>query len=321
MDQSSFTTISDTPTRLLVITDEQWWVHAIGSILEPSGYTVTSVPTLARGLETMQDFMPGAVLVHLGLPNETGPDIIRTLGDFGLDPTSPVFLLSTNPLSRDERIAALRAGAWDCIHPPLVAEELVLKLGTYLSAKRTVDRIRQHALIDEETGLYSMYGIVRRVQELARFAQRHHRALGCAAFTFRMNRIDQFANPPAEADSGYQALVDRLGHFLVARGRTSDVVGRIGRSEFVILAPETDPEGVVRMAHRLADECMSSDALHEAVKRDESYLCAGCYAVPDFASAELSPFDLVIRATDALRRVQSDPDVSAPIRFYASAAN
>src|SRR3989454_5532676 len=44
--------------------------------------------------------------------------------------------------SREQRIAALRAGAWECIAPPHEADEILLKIGAYVRSEEHTSELQ-----------------------------------------------------------------------------------------------------------------------------------------------------------------------------------
>src|SRR5690606_35212444 len=88
-----------------------------------------------------------------------------------------------------------------------------------------------------------------------------------------------------------------------------DVMGRLGPTELIILAPHTDAEGAARLARRISE--LRSKQGGEAVPpadEGESRLrpCIGYCAVPSFRDSRADPVDLLVKATMALRRAQTD---------------
>src|SRR5439155_1248235 len=145
------------------------------------------------------------------------------------------------------RLAALRAGAWECITPPHDADEILLKIGAYVHAKLDADRARTEGLLDAVTGLYNRQGLARRARELGSQAFREHGPLACVVLALDIE--------PAEPASAQQQGGTSLGRYVQAiksAARLSDVIGRLSATEFAVLAPGTDAGGARRLAERLA---------------------------------------------------------------------
>jgi GGDEF domain-containing protein len=92
--------------------------------------------------------------------------------------------------------------------------------------------------------------------------------------------------------------------------RGSDIIGRLGQNEFVILAPETEMPGLMHLANRLV-AAFEAEAL---ITGSPGSVQIGCYAVPDFASTHIEPVEMIVRATQALRVAQL-PGASPVQRF------
>ncbi len=279
----------------LVAIQQEWPARSLGSILSPAGFAVLRASTGEQVLQKARMERPDVLILDAIFPDMTGVDLCRALRDQHIaGAATPVVLALPGAPTRDQRLAGLRAGAWDVVGLPLDAEEFILRLGAYVGAKAEADEAREEGLLDIETGLYNMRGLLRRVRELGSEALRHRRPLACIVISPEIpwSALGGDGDPAP----GFGDLV----HVFQSAGRLSDAFGRIGDSELVVLAPETDPAGAVRLAERLtaaAEEHFSA--------RGNSLLSpqmrAGCYAVGDFHEAAIEPVEMLVRATMALR--------------------
>ena len=98
-----------------------------------------------------------------------------------------------------------------------------------------------------------------------------------------------------------------MGQLFKRTGRSSDAIGRLGQSEFAVIAPATSSEGALRLIQRLGGTIESSPI---PVRGGERYLKvrAGYCAVPDFAESPVDAVELLLRATTALRDLKRDGD-------------
>ena len=119
-------------------------------------------------------------------------------------------------------MAALAAGAWECIAPPHDADEILLRMQGYVRAKLDADRARAEGLIDPLSGLYNRQGLARRARELGSQAFREHGALACVAVALDLEQDE--AGLAAEEVDG--AAVVRCVSALKSSPRLSDVVGQ-----------------------------------------------------------------------------------------------
>src|SRR5439155_9009183 len=190
-------------------------------LLEGGGYAVLQERTGQHGLERAGTTEPDVILVDAELPDMAGVELCRMLrADPRVSSSTPILLTIRDAATREQRLAALRAGAWECIAPPHDAEEILLKIGAYVHAKLDADRARAGGLLDPVTGLYNRQGLARRARELGSQAFREHGPLACIVLALDLE-------PPGGVNLG------RSVQAMKAAARLSDVIGRLGatRSE------------------------------------------------------------------------------------------
>jgi diguanylate cyclase (GGDEF)-like protein len=195
--------------------------------------------------------------------------------------------------SRQKRLEALRAGAWDFIGSALDGEELPLRLDAYVRAKQEVDRAREESLLDELTGLYNLRGLARRARELGSQAFRHREPSACIVLTAVM------ADEGGAFDAS--AVIERLASVLRDTGRSSDAIGILGPGEFAVVAHGTDSGGAVRFAERLAQ------AASETMPARLLSVAAGYDAVANYHDSPIEPSDMLMRASMAMRQSRTEP--------------
>jgi two-component system, cell cycle response regulator len=273
---------------VLIACEHEWFSRSLGTILAPRGYAVLRAYTAKQALERSAGSNPDAVFIDRTLPDMTGTDLCRQLLEEDLvSRSAAIMLLATSPVSREERIRGLEAGAWDMLTLPLDAEEMMLRVDRYIRGKLESDRLRDEALIDPATGLYSWHGIAQRVRELGAAAERFGRPLACIVFTTAPDGDGEDAEPSPEAAN--------IAELLRSTTRKSDVLARIGPREFAVITPDTTPSGARRLVERLRERSGAPAGPEIAGFR------AGIYAVDNLRETKLDPLELVLRATAASR--------------------
>ena len=293
---------------VLIASHQESSSRSLESILGPIGYTVVKAYTAAQTLERTRRAQPDAIILDATLPDQDPLEICRTLRhDPEFAPDTPIIIVSSDHATRQQRLDALRAGAWEYLGQPLDAEHLLLKLETFTRVKRGADRAREEGLVDQATGLYNLRGLARRARELGAQASRLNAALACVALA------PDFGDgvPGSEPTDGVlEAVVAQLAAAFRAAGRVSDAIGRLGPTEFAVVASGTDAGGAVRLAERLAN------AVTEAPREDLSTptgaaarfrLRAGYYVVPDARAPAADPADTILGAASALRLARAEP--------------
>jgi len=243
------------------------------------------------------------ILVDAELPDIAGVELCRTLrADPRVSSSTPILLTIRDAATRAQRLAALRAGAWECITPPHDADEILLKIGAYVHAKLDADRARTEGLLDAVTGLYNRQGLARRARELGSQAFREHGPLACVVLALDIEP----AEPAAQQQGG--TSLGRYVQAIKSAARLSDVIGRLSATEFAVLAPGTDAGGARRLAERLASSVSATTATSAAGVGATAPVRVRCgyEAVANVGYAPIEPVDLLVRAAAAVRTGRAD---------------
>ena len=269
------------------------WVE---EALSSNGFAVLRTPTGQHALARARTTNPDVILIEAVLPDMSGLELCRTLReDPRVSNSTPLVVTTPHAPTREQRIEALRAGAWECIGRSTDGTELVLKLRAYMRAKLDADRSRVDGLLDPATGLYNRQGMARRVQELGSQAFRDHASLACVVLA-----LDLEPDAAAAGDAAAAAIL-RSVQALKSAGRLSDVLGRLGPTEFAVIAPATDPPGALRLAERLV-RAVQGTSTAGGERLPVRQVRVGYEAVTNVGYAPIQPVDLLVRASAALRR-------------------
>jgi diguanylate cyclase (GGDEF)-like protein len=283
---------------VLVAGQHGWFVRSLESIFASSGFSAVTISNDELTIGSLPDVKPDLVVLEADPPDVLWRDVIdRVRFQAALSQSTPIIATTAEPLTRQKRLEAMRAGAWDVFGHPLDAEVLTLKAWAYARAKMDADDARERGLVDPETDLYNVRGVLRRIYEEASEATRHRRPLACLVAAVTPPNESASEEDVAEAARDAARTIRRTG-------RASDVFGRLGPNEFVVIAPGTDATGARRFAQRLTGT--SNGNGNGTPSGDvKTRLTTGFAAVADLARAEIEPVDLFVRAIVALRTAQS----------------
>ncbi len=285
------------PTLVLIVDDQEWSARALESILSPNGYAVLRAYTGRQALELAATVHPDAVIIDVTLPDLDGITVCEMLRNGILGAHTPIVVTTSGPCERAMALSAYRAGAWEFCSQPLDGESFLSKLATFVRSKREVDRVHDDALVDPVTGLYNLRGLARRAHEIGAEALRNRKALACVALSAEGTPSD--GSPPPTGLAGEVAV--HLEKVFRSVGRASDARGRVGVAEFGIIAPSTEASGAVRLVQRV-QERLDSESLTFCGTPCTLTVRAGYYAVSDFAESPVDAIEMLLRATNALRR-------------------
>lgn len=282
------------PTTILIANDQEWSARSLESILTAEGYEVLRAFTGGQALQRATEARPDIIILDRQMPDIGGTEVCRRLrADPMFGPTTPIIITTAGPAGRTQRLEAFESGAWDFMGQPIDGEVILLKVRTFLEAKRAADASRNHALLDAATGLYTRDGLARRAREIAADAMRHHQPVACVVFSPETPALEA-ALVTAED------LVQEITRFFRSSGRGADAVGRLGPLEFGVIAPATTVDGVGRMIGRIetAVAASTSPALQA---EGRITLRAGYWGVSDFAESSIDPAEMIERAGAALK--------------------
>jgi diguanylate cyclase (GGDEF)-like protein len=297
---------------VLIACDQEWSGRSLESILGPRGYAVLRAYTGRQALELARASQPDAVIVDARLPDLDGVDVCRMLREQpSFSATTPIVMTATGPMSRAQRLAAYQAGAWEFCSQPLDGDLLIAKLSTFIRCKGEVDRVREESLTDDLTGLYNVKGLARRAKEIGAEALRTHHALACVAFG---PDASVRARSEEELREVEQQIGERIGGILRAAGRASDAIGRLGQSEFAIVAPSTPAAGAVRLVERMREK-MQAASIALGGSEHSIMIRAGYTAVPDMAESPVEADEMLLRAVRALHHLRTEAN-GAYVRSY-----
>ena len=296
---------SSRPPLVLIANDQEWSARSLESILAPNGFAVLRAYTGQQALDRARTAQPDLIILDAQMPDMHGVEVCRAIKE---DPrysgTIPIIITTSGPSGRAQRLEAYRAGAWEFLGQPLDGEALLLKLQTFIRAKFEIDRVRDESLLDQLTGLYNMRGLAKRAREIGSEAFRRHHALACIVFS-----PDPESNPSENTDQISEEhatkVAERVGEIIRHRGRASDAIGRLGRSEFAVIAPSTESEGAVRLMQRLG-QSIEAESVNLGDLEKKLRIRAGYCAVPDFAESSVDAVEMLLRATTALRHLRSE---------------
>ncbi len=275
---------SGKPRLVLIASTEDWSGRALETILRPNGFEVVRAYSGAGAIEAIRIAEPDLIIIDNTLADGAGLELCRRLrSEPHISGSTPVLLIGSGAPTRMRRIEALRAGAWDQLHLPLDAEEVLLRIQAFSLAKRAADQARYDGLIDAETGLYNMRGIALRAQELGSQAARKHAPLSCIVLA-------------PDLDQSNTTSVHQVAKVFKTVGRRSDAIGRVGSAEFGVVAIFTSGAGCVKTAERLVSHVPSVG------------FKAGYYCIEDFHAAPVDATETILRATTALQMARSHPE-------------
>jgi PleD family two-component response regulator len=290
------------PPIVVIGVEQEWAARSLETVLGPRGFAVVRAYSGRQTLDLAEVASPDVILVDSRLPDMDGVEVARTLRDEGrVGPHVPVVITTSGPAPREFLRGAYQAGAWSVWEQPIDGELLLLRLDTWVAAKRVVDEAERVSLVEIGSGLYTYLGMNRRADEVMADAVRRQTPVTCVAIAPVVWR-------PADGDDEFaapHAVTALVGSLLAEAARGSDVVGRVGASEFAILAPMTESGGAIELVERLRDRVAALPPVMSDGRAMRIGLRAGVATADLALMARGDGRNLLMQASAALRYAQS----------------
>jgi diguanylate cyclase (GGDEF)-like protein len=288
------------PSRVLLVSSAGSQRSADRALFEGAGLAVTEAGSLAEARAQLEA-QPDLLLIDRTLPDGDGLDLLQEVKS-GSDEFLPVVI--SGPGETAQRVAALQAGADECLSRPIDGAELLARARALLRLKTTHDRVRgvqreleRMVVSDSLTGLFNRRALIDRLNgEFAR--------VGRYRTPMALAMIDLDGFKPINDTYGHlfgDQVLRAVGGAILRSVRTLDIPARYGGDEFVLVLPQTDAAGALRVCERILKNvtALEFSPAGETVKLTAS-LGIGFHPSEDVATPE----DLLRAADDALYRAK-----------------
>ena len=263
--------------EILILEDDPEISRFFQMKLDNPARTIFVAQTMKLATEILEEHDIDLILLDLTLPDADGRSFLRQVRENQRTSTVPIIVISgrRGPVTKTE---CFELGADEYFEKPVALEMLAAAVGAKI--KRAAELARR-ARYDVLTGLLNRVAfqeVFRRTQALSRRA-RSSLALALLDLDKFKSINDMFGHP-----LGDRVLI-RAAQIITRALRRSDVVGRWGGDEFVVLLPETDCAG----AHRALEtvrRALSEDSFETAGPALKLSFSAGVVDVTDGATLD-----------------------------------
>lgn len=248
------TTHNDSPTRgqILVVDDEEPNRTLLRDPLEARGYEVVEAESSRQALQCLTHSLPDAILLDVMMPGTDGFKLCRQLKGDRRTAHVPV-LLVTALSERKERLQGIEAGANDFLNKPVDIQDLILRVGNAVYAKRLFDQLQAERDKSERLLLNTL---PRRIAERMKqgelnIADHHEEVTVLLADLVGFTALTTHVEP----DQVVSLLNEIFSSFdLLAEARGLEKIKTIGDGYLVAGGlPETGPDHAVAIAELALD--------------------------------------------------------------------
>jgi diguanylate cyclase (GGDEF)-like protein len=239
--------------KILVVEDDPQIRMLIEAVLGANGHEVVGVGDGPSAVPTARRERPDVILLDVGLPGMDGFAVLGLLKDDEELRDVPVLMVTA--WAEPELVArALDRGAHDYVRKPFGTAELAARVEAALRVKAATDTLfTDNERLSEEAGHDPLTALPNRrhIEEVLERQIQAQRRVG-RPFSVVLVDVDRFSALNEEyghevGDDTLRAIAKRLRQ----RARVSDVLGRWGGEEFLVVVPGTELGGAGALAEDL----------------------------------------------------------------------
>ncbi len=256
-----------------------------------------------EGLKLLRTESVDVVVCDLEMPGLDGEKLLRA-NDSGYAVVPFIFLTASSDRERKARV--LENGASDVIDKPPYPNDLRARLRKQLEIKWLQEElVRKHEALTHLSTTDQLTGLSNRRQLTEALSTEFHRAQRYQhALTVMMADLDHFKQ--VNDQFGHQAgdaVLRAVGEIFRSNTRETDVAGRYGGEELMLIMAHNDLEGGMTYAERLRESVEVADFGTHGGKTLRVTLSIG---VASYHEGMRKPEDLVSAADTALYRAKEN---------------
>lgn len=217
------------PYRILIIGDDPQTTEEYNSVLASVGMDVKLLHDPSQVFRMLNDYRPEVLVMDVHAPNFTAADLTRLIRQNDMYLDVPIISLS-NESDFAHHLDAIESGADDFLSKPIEPAHLISSLVHRADRYRA---LRELIMRDGLTGLYNHSAIK---EYLTREISRTTRNGGTLALAILDLDFFKRVNDTYGHSVGDQ-VIRALARLLQQRLRRSDIIGRYGGEEFVVIFP------------------------------------------------------------------------------------
>jgi two-component system, cell cycle response regulator len=289
--------------RILIAEDSPVCRKLLESILADKPYQFHSVQNGREALDAFAQFKPDIIITDWMMPDVSGPELCRQVRKAPSHPT--YIILVTQNSKKEELIEGLDAGADDYLTKPFDEGELLARIRV---GCRTVQMAREiemkSALLEKAARSDHLTGLPNRMA-VEEFASKQLSAAVRHKFNLWVivTDLDKFKliNDTHGHFAGDEAI-KRFAEILRSNTRSSDMCGRLGGDEFLMVMSHGNKKAIIQTIERLR-----ADFANEACTfNGQQVSVTASFGIAGYDGSENATLqDLLTQADHALYRAKA----------------
>lgn len=235
--------------KTIMIIDDSVDILTVVERILATDFDVITLSDEQHILDSVRDALPDLLILDILMQTTDGYQLIRELqADIELSRIPIIFF--TGKTAPDDVRRGLQLGAYDYIKKPIEIIEFRSRINSVLTIKEREEKLFQKSTIDSLTGVLNREAILQSLNiEFARWHRRRE------PFSIAMLDIDHFKN--FNDRFGHQvgdAVLIEFCQFIQSHIRKSDILGRYGGEEFIIIFGDTSVGDALVVLQKILDE-------------------------------------------------------------------
>ncbi|MCD4828050.1 MAG: sigma-54 dependent transcriptional regulator [Candidatus Cloacimonetes bacterium] len=153
--------------NILIVDDERNIGQTLKSILEDEGYRCVTAGSGRQGLDLLESFSPGVVLLDVQMEHMDGLETLKRM--LAADPTLQIIMISGHS-GISEAVQAIKLGAFDFLEKPLSLPHVKIAVSKAMQFRALSEDVRR--LRSDHKEQYRMVGDSQLMQELREMIER-----------------------------------------------------------------------------------------------------------------------------------------------------
>ena len=291
--------------RVLVVDDSPFSRKLLEHALRGQPYEMAFAKDGQEALASIAEFCPKIIITDWMLPDLSGPELCRKIRSESKAGYTYVILLTSN-MEKESIVEGLAAGADDYLTKPFHEKELVARVGTgrrIIEMQREIEEknelLEAAARTDFLTGLPNRRAVEEYAAKQLGGAIRHAYPLWVILADLNKFKMvnDQYGHLAGDE------VLKRFAGILKKNTRSSDICGRLGGDEFILVVTHV-PVGHVKS---LADRLGCTFTIEEFTFERQNVQMTASFGVGGFEAPDRPEFQhLLARADAALYEAKKD---------------
>jgi diguanylate cyclase (GGDEF)-like protein len=284
--------------EVLVVDDSPVYRKLVEHVLSSEVYSLSVASDGAEAMKLYEERSPSIVITDWILPDFSGLELCQRIRSDDTRPYTYIIVM-TSSTEKGNVVKGLQAGADDYLTKPFDPEEMLARIGV---GRRIIDlnrelaaksqKLEEAARTDPLTGLPNRRAIEEWAARQVRGAARHGFPLWVA-----LGDIDNFKaiNDSFGHDAG-DIVLRTFADVLKKNSRASDMCGRLGGDEFLLVITHVESEQLEQVVTRFRDQFA---ALSFPLQGQSVHVTAS-FGVTGVPTKEARDFGVLVRKADQM---------------------